>query len=136
MEEGVIPILEKRHVPVFTDYWDAYLLAFLGDGRVKIEAYPWDLVRTYGLITRKELMDGSLWLVKSGFGQLTRDQLNADLSFPADHIFASEDLPAGMFQRPCELWTLPKPEDAIRLMKKYQWRYFITQYPPGGMVGK
>ena len=50
--------------PILADFWDAYLLRFVSDSRLMIEAYPWDFVRTFNAVPESALRRRVLWLVR------------------------------------------------------------------------
>jgi len=127
----LVPVLEKEGCPVLADYWNAYLIAFLADGRIKVDAYPWDWVRTYGLISRAEMDKKCLWLVVSGHGGATWRRLAEELKIPAGRFLDATPLSETVFGRECELWKLPQAGDSSLLMDRHQRGYFTTTYPPG-----
>jgi hypothetical protein len=135
VKDRFIPELMKSQAVILTDYWDAYLLAFLADGRIKIEAYPWDLVRTYGLVSRDEMRRRTLWLVKSGYGQSTRDRLVKELGPGFLDRVTAGNMREPLLGRECQLWDVGDAESAVDLMQKYHGRYFVTPYPPGRRGG-
>ncbi|MEI7436276.1 MAG: hypothetical protein WCL16_05670, partial [bacterium] len=130
-KERFIPELMDSQAVILTDYWDAYLLAFLADGRIKVEAYPWDWVRTYGLVARDEMSRRTLWLVKSGYGRNTRDQLLKELGPGVLDRITVRNMRESLSGRKCQLWETGDSEPAAALMQKHQARYFSTHYPPG-----
>ncbi len=131
LETQFIPYLRGLNAPILTQYWDAYLLAFLADGTLKIEAYPWDLVRTYGLLQEADMRRRTVWLVKSGYGGDTWDRLVAELGLPAVRKTHGHNTPLRLRGRECELWEFDSGQEAVALMTKYHPRYFTTAYPPG-----
>jgi hypothetical protein len=60
----VVPLLERSGAAVLADYSDAYLLRFISGGQLKIEAFPWQIVRTYGFLRAGDF-DGRLVLFLS-----------------------------------------------------------------------
>jgi hypothetical protein len=130
-EREFIPFLQQQGAPVLAHYWDAYLLAFLADGRLKIEAYPWDLVRTYGLLTEKEMTRRSFWLVTAGRGKETWQRLAQELGPDAPRQMRRQDCPLRLLGRECELWEFADGRPGVALLQKYHPRYFTTPYPPG-----
>lgn len=129
-EREFIPYLEKQQAPVLAPYWDAYVLALLGDGKLKVEAYPWDLVRTYGLLSEKEMTTRTIWLVPSGHGKDTWRRLAQELGADAPQQMRRRDCPLRLLGRECELWEFADGQANVSLMKKYHSQYFTTPYPP------
>lgn len=130
-EREFIPYLQKLNAPILAPYWDAYLLAFLADGKLKIESYPWDLVRTYGLLTEAEMATRTVWLVTAGHGKDTWQRLAQEVGDNATRNMIREDSPLRLLGRECELWAFADSRTSIALLKKFQPRYFTTPYPPG-----
>jgi hypothetical protein len=130
-EQEFVPELMRCGAPVLCDYWDAYLLAFLSDGQLKIEAFPWQLVRTYGWLKEPEMRRRTLWLVRSGYGHDTSERLKEDLGTNALIALKRQDLALRLFGRPCEFWSWDDGSVAVDLMKKHHPKYFTTVYPPG-----
>ncbi len=130
-EREFVPYLQAQHAPILAPYWDAYVLAFLADGRLSIEAYPWDLVRTYGLLSEKDLTARTLWLVTSGRGKEAWWRLEQELGPEAVRGMHRQDAPLRLQGRACELWEFSDGRSSVALMKKYHPRYFSTPYPPG-----
>ena len=60
----LVPELERQHAVIIADYWDAYILLFLSEGRLRVEAQPWFWVRTYGRIGAAEMQSNTLWLAR------------------------------------------------------------------------
>ena len=131
LETRFIPYLKGLNAPILTQYWDAYLLAFLADGTLKIEAYPWDLVRTYGLLQEADMRRRTIWLVASGHCGDTRDRLVQEFGVQAVRQAHDQNVPFRLRGRECELWEFDTGQEAVALMKKYHPRYFTTPYPPG-----
>jgi hypothetical protein len=131
LETQFIPYLKGLNAPILTQYWDAYLLAFLADGTLKIEAYPWDLVRTYGLLQEDDMRRRTIWLMKRGYIGDTWDRLVAELGLPAVRQAHGQNVPLKLRGRECELLEFESGQEAVALMKKHHPRYFTTAYPPG-----
>ena len=130
-ERDFVPILQKQHAPILAPYWDAYVLAFLADGQLRIEAYPWDLVRTYGLLSEREMAARTVWLVTGGRGRETWARLEQELGAEAPRQLRRQDAPLRLLGRDCELWEFADGRSSVALMKKYHPLYFATPYPPG-----
>lgn len=126
-----IPELQQHGGIFLTDYWDAYLLAFLADGRITVEAFPWELVRTYGLISRGQLQAKPHWLIKSGYGHDTAIRLEDKFGINALKGITGIDITNRLFGRECELWILSPDHDIAALYERMQPRYFQTTYPAG-----
>jgi len=130
-EMQFVPYLKGLNAPILTQYWDAYLLAFLSDGTLRIEAYPWDLVRTYGLIQEVDMRRRTIWLVRSGYVGSTWDRLIQELGGRVVRKAHDQNVPLRLCGHECELWEFDTGQEAVALMKKYHPRYFTTPYPPG-----
>jgi len=130
-ESAFVPYLQAQHAPILAQYWDAYLLAFLSDGTLRIEAYPWDLVRTYGWLKEADMARRTVWLVKMGSGHDVAKRLAEECGESAVRRLRQRDAPLPLLDRPCELWEFPPGREAIALMKNHHPRYFTTPYPPG-----
>ena len=127
----LVPVL-ARHGGVFlTDYWDAYRLSFLADGALTVEAFPWDLVRTYGWVTAEQLRARTAWLIKSGYTGAARDHLRESCGDDILKKLKTTNINVRFFGRDCELWELPDPEAAVHMMEHHHPDYFRTPYPPG-----
>ena len=126
-----IPYLEAQHAPILAPYWDAYVLAFLADGKLPIEAYPWDLVRTYGRLTEQDMATRTLWLVTAGRGKEAWARLDQELGAGTAQKMRQQDAPLRLRDRACELWEFPDATTSVLLMKKFHPHYFSTPYPPG-----
>jgi hypothetical protein len=127
----LIPELAQHHAVIIANYWDAYVLALLAEGRLKIEAQPWFWVRTYGLYSKAEMSTNTLWLIRKGNGTTTWEMLTRELG--AAQMREARTLPvhAECFRMPCELVSVSAPGNAAALMEKFHPRYFSTPYPPG-----
>lgn len=127
----LIPELAQYNAVIIANYWDAYVLALLAEGRLKIEAQPWFWVRTYGLINEAEMQANTLWLIRRGDGRSTVSMLQKEIG----HAFIGQaqctPLRSEFMSMPCELLNLPDEAATVGLMKKYHPRYFSTPYPPG-----
>lgn len=130
-ETRFIPYLQSLQAPIVAQYWDAYLLAFLADGALPIEAYPWNLVRTYGLLAESDMAGRVLWLVRCGYGQDTLRQMELELGKDALERMSRRDTPLSLLGRECELWEFETGRETVALFKKHHPRYFTTAYPPG-----
>lgn len=130
-ETRFIPYLQSLQAPIVAQYWDAYLLAFLADGALPIEAYPWNLVRTYGLLAESDMSRRVLWLVRCGYGQDTLRHLKQELGEDAVERMNRRDTPLSLMGRECELWEFETGRETVALFKKHHPRYFTTAYPPG-----
>ena len=130
-ERDFVPYLQQQHAPVLAPYWDAYVLAFLADGRLPIEAYPWDLVRTYGLLAEQAMAQRTVWLVTAGRGRETWARLEQELGPDVAPQLRRQDAPLRLLGRDCELWEFADGRLNVTLMKKFQPLYFATPYPPG-----
>ena len=129
--EVVVPELMRAGGPIFADYWDAYLLAFLSDQQLPIEAFPWQLVRTYGRLSEETVQRKAFWLVRSGYGHATWNVLEADFGADAMSRLQRINLESKLWGRACELWHWDDGAYAVALMKKHHPFYFSTIYPPG-----
>ena len=129
---GIIPELARLDRLVLADYWDAYPLAFLADGHLRVECLPWQMVRTYGRYSPAE-MTNAVWLVREGRGQSTLAALTAELGPQALAAIRSVPLQHALFGRPAELWMLQEGA-AVELMNRHHPRYFTTPYPPGSRL--
>lgn len=125
-----IPLLERTASVVLADYSDAYLLRFLGNGRLRIEAFPWQLVRTYGYLRPEELEGPLVWFLSRGNTQALRRRLTRELG--AGEIARLEVRPLDVLLegRRCQLWISPDGRRARDLMQRQQPLYFSTPYPP------
>jgi hypothetical protein len=132
-EREFVPELMRYDTPVLCNYWDAYLLAFLSDGRLKIDAFPWQLVRTYGWLKKSEMRRQTLWLIRSGYGHDTFESLKKEIDPNALITLAHQDFSMQLFNSPCELWFWDDGSVAVELMQKHHPRYFTTTYPPGSV---
>jgi hypothetical protein len=130
-EQEFVPALMRYNTPVLCDYWDAYLLAFLSDGRLKIDAFPWQLVRTYGWLKEPEMRRQTLWLIRAGYGHDTLESFKKEIGSTTLAKLKNQDLPMQLFDRPCELWFWNNGSVAVELMQKHHPEYFTTPYPPG-----
>ncbi len=129
-ETKFVPYLRSLQAPIVAQYWDAYLLAFLSDGTLPIEAYPWNLVRTYGWLKEPDMARRTVWLVRSGYGGDTWRQLERELGAGAPERMRRQDTPLPLLDCACELWECPTGRETVALFKKYHPRYFTTPYPP------
>ena len=127
----LIPELQRQHAVIVADYWDAYVLLFLSDGRLRVEAQPWFWVRTYGRISAAEMQGNTLWLARSGVGHTAGMMLEKELGRGTLATAVTIPVTAKLFNLPCELWRLADTNAAVTLMQKFHPRYFSTPYPPG-----
>ena len=127
----LIPELQRQHAVIIADYWDAYLLLFLSEGQLRVEAQPWFWVRTYGRISAAEMQSNTLWLARDGVTHTAMDMLRHDLGPTVLDHMTSIPLQAKWGDLNCELWRLADTNAAVTLMQKYHPRYFSTPYPPG-----
>lgn len=125
-----IPELEKIDAVILTDYWDAYLLAFLAEDRARIEAYPWELVRTYGAYSEAAMRKRTVWLIRSGYGHDTFRWFTEELSEEAVKNIKETPLTHPLLGREAALFEFSDPAVAVDLMKKHHPKYFSTRYPP------
>ena len=130
-EREFVPYLQKQQTPLLAPYWDAYLLAFLADGQLLIEAFPWDMVRTYGLLDEKDMAARTVWLVTGGHGKDTWLQLTQEFGPAQLQQMHRQDCPLRLLGRDCELWQFTDGRTSVALMKKYHPNYFSQPYPPG-----
>ena len=136
IRDRFLPELMESQAVIITDYWDAYLLAFLADGKIKIEAFPWHSVRTYGLVGRDEMRRRTLWLVRTGFRQSTEEKLVKELGPGVLDRVTAQDMREPLLGHACQLWNLGDPESAVALMQKFRKQYFARPYPPGSGGGE
>ena len=127
----LVPELQQLPGVFLTDYWDAYALSFLADGRITVEAYPWELIRTYGLVTPDQLRTKTHWLIKSGYGHTTAERLQELVGGDALAAMQGIALTNRLAGRECELWVLPPATDIPSLFQTRHPRYFQTHYPAG-----
>ncbi len=135
IRDRFLPELMENQAVIITDYWDAYLLAFLADGKIKIEAFPWDSVRTYGLVGREEMRRKTLWLVRTGFRKSTQEKLVKELGPGVLDRVTAQDMREPLQGHACQLWDLGDSESAVALMQKFRKQYFAKPYPPGSGGG-
>ena len=128
---GFIPEVQSHDGIILAHYWDAYLLSFLADGKLRIEAYPWCAVRTYGLFTEDEFAKRTLWLSKVGYGKNTWRHLQDAFGTEAMKTMQETSMTNRLLGHECSLWEFPDSTGAVRLMRQYHPLYFSTQYPPG-----
>lgn len=133
-EKYFIPYLRGLNAPILAQYWDAYLLAFLADGSLRIDAYPWNLVRTYSLLHEEDMHRRTVWLVKQDNGGDTWNRLTQVLGPDLMARIHQEKTPLQFLGYDCEVWEFDDSETAVNLMKKYQPLYFSTWYPPSDRV--
>lgn len=131
MRRELVPELARHDAVILANYWDAYILYFLGEGRLRIEATPWFWVRTYGRFSADEMRKKTLWFVRRGYGRSTAAQLARDVG--GDVVERMESIPveATFLNMPCELWRLPVDGAGVTIMERYHPLYFSTPYPPG-----
>lgn len=127
----LVPELQRHNAVIIADYWDAYVLLFLSEGRLRIEAQPWFWVRTYGRISAAEMRSNTLWLAREGVTHTAMAMLQKDLGPAVLDNLTSIPVTALLGDRRCELWRLTDTNAAVTLMQKYHPRYFSTPYPPG-----
>ena len=127
----LVPELQQHPGVFLTDYWDAYALAFLADGRITVEAYPWELIRSYGLVTPDQFRAKTHWLIKSGYGHTTAERLQELVGGDALAAMQGIALTNRLAGRECELWVLPPDTDIPALFQMRHPRYFQTHYPAG-----
>ena len=148
--------LEAFQAPILADFWDAYLLRFVTDGRLPIETYPWQFVRTFNAVPEAELRRRTLWLV--------REEAIPDVKHWLHYLFRPPGLldqgktyalrqplqfrqfefweiggPLGPEewqrhetgrQQTLFLWELD-PAESVRLMCAFHPKYFSTPSPSG-----
>jgi hypothetical protein len=127
----LVPELVARNAVILTPYFDAYVLAFLAEGRLRVEAYPWEHVRNYGLIPKADYDRRTLWLIPRGHGRRTMADLKRLLGTDGVPHPVDVGVKAAFVGRRCELWEFPDPRMASRLMLNLQPLYFDAPYPPG-----
>ena len=110
-------------------------LAFLADGRARIETFPWNLVRTYGWIKEQDMRRRTLWRAASGYGKHTYTRLEQELGVVAMKRLRDSRTRNKLLGRDCELLDFGEGDSAVTLMKKHQDRYFSTTYPPHSVAG-
>lgn len=130
----LVPELQRHEGVLLTDYWDAYALSFLSDGRITVEAFPWELIRTYGWVTPEQLREKTFWLIKSGYGHTTAERLQNELGADSPVAMQGLALTNRLAGRACELWVLPPATDIPSLFVRHHPRYFQTHYPAGTRV--
>lgn len=131
VRRDLIPELQKHKAVIIANYWDAYILLFLSEGQLRVEAQPWFWVRTYGRISAAEMQSKTLWLAREGDGHSTSTMLAGELGAPLLEKVKIIPVASKFMNSSCELWSLPDNRAAITLMQKYHPRYFSTVYPPG-----
>lgn len=131
LEQVTLPFLERRGAPVLADYWDAYRLRFLSDGRAPIEAFPWCLIRTYGALSRAELERRALWMVRPADARLVLARLHGRVGPEAMKRLRRTPLPAPSLAEGYELWELEDGRAALELMSLDCPAYYLAPYPPG-----
>jgi len=127
----LVPELQRHHAVIIADYWDAYMLLFLSEGQLRVEAQPWFWVRTYGRISAAEMQSNTLWLVREGVSRGAINVLIKDLGPTVLDKMTIIPVSVKILGRSCELWRLTDTNAAVTLMQKYHPRYFTTPYPPG-----
>jgi small basic protein len=127
----LVPELAAYDSAILANYWDAALLVFLAEGRLRVEAYPWGCVRTYGLVRKDDFDRRTLWLVPLGQGRDTSARLRTELGADIMTGAVKTRLRNRFLGRPCEVWEFPDRPMASRLMLQHHLLYFRTPYPPG-----
>ena len=127
----LIPELQRQHAVIIADYWDAYMLLFLSEGQLRVEAQPWFWVRTYGRISAAEMQRNTLWLMREGVTRGAAGVLEKELGRAMLDNKTVIPVTATILDKHCELWRLTDTNAAVTLMQKYHPRYFTTPYPPG-----
>jgi hypothetical protein len=125
--KAMIPVLAAQKKVIMAEYWDAYMLGFMAEGKVEIEAFPWDLVRRYGAIPEKTMRQGSAWLIREGFGGTVYGMIGKDMGMPKAKIEVSIPL----FGKRHVYTEFRDPSISAELMKKARPEYFTVKYPPG-----
>jgi len=152
---GAVAELESYHAPILADFWDAYLLRFVSDGRLPIETYPWQFVRTFNAVPEAALRRRALWLVREDaipdvkhwlyclFRPLSAIEQGRVYALRRPLLFRQfEYWEIGAPSGPAEwqrhetgrsqtifLWDLD-PEASVRLLRERQPAYFSAPYPP------
>lgn len=127
----LVPELAAYDSAILANYWEAALLVFLAEGRLRIEAYPWGCVRTYGWVRKADFDRRTLWLIPLGQGRDTAERLRAAEGPDIMSGVVRTALKNRFLGRSCEVWEFPGRPMASRLMLQHQPLYFRTPYPPG-----
>jgi hypothetical protein len=125
--QAVIPVLAAQKTVIMADYWDAYLLGFMAEGKLEIEAFPWQLVRRYGAIPDAKMRQGVVWVIREGLGGTVYKMIEKDLGTPKAKI----EMFFPLFGKRHVYTTFTDPATAAKLMKKIHPEYFSVKYPPG-----
>ncbi len=130
-QRELVEELAGYEAALLANYWDASLLQFLSEGRLKIESFPWGCVRTYGWVSREAFDRRTLWLVPQGRERALAGQLRSTLGLGVLSGVKRLPLKNRLLGQSCELWEFPDPAMASRLMENAHPLYFRTPYPPG-----
>lgn len=125
--KAMIPVLAARKKVIMADYWDAYLLGFMAEGKLTIEVFPWQVVRRYGAITEDRMREGAVWLIREGHGGTVQTMIEKGLRAPKEKMA----LFIPLFGRRYAYVEYTDPAIAADLMKKTRPDYFRVKYPPG-----
>lgn len=130
-QSGLVKELAGYDAAILANYWDASLLQFLSEGRLKIESHPWKCVRTYGWVSREAFNRRTLWLVPQGRERELVAHLRAEEGAGILAGVMRMPLQNRLLGQTCELWEFPDATLGSRLMEKAHSLYFRTPYPPG-----
>jgi hypothetical protein len=125
--KAMIPVLAAQKKVIIAEYWDAYQLGFMAEGKLEIEVFPWDLVRRYGAIPEKTMREGSVWLIREGFGGTVYQMIEKDLGAPK----VKREISFPLFGKTHVYTEFSDPAISAELMKKVRPEYFTVKYPPG-----
>jgi hypothetical protein len=130
LADETVPLLERSGTVVLADYSDAYLLRFLSGGELRVEAFPWQLVRTYGYLRADEFDGPLVWFLSRGNTRALSRRLTRELGADETGRIAVRPLDVSLEGRRCQLWISPDGRRARDLMLRQQPLYFSTSYPP------
>ncbi|MBF0290842.1 MAG: hypothetical protein HQK86_01655 [Nitrospinae bacterium] len=125
--KAMIPVLAARKKVIMADYWDAYLLGFMAEGKLTIEVFPWQVVRRYGSISEDRMREGAVWLIREGHGGTVQTMIQKELRAPREKMA----LFIPMFGKRYAYVEYTDPAIAADFMKKTRPDYFTVKYPPG-----
>jgi hypothetical protein len=125
--KAMIPVLAASKKVIMADYWDAYLLGFMAEGKLAIEVFPWQVVRRYGAISEEKMRDGAIWLIREGYGGTVQAMIKKDLRSPKE----KRAMFIPLFGKRYAYVEFTDPAIAAELMKKTRPEYFSVKYPPG-----
>ncbi len=129
--ERLVPELESQRAAILANYWEASLLQFLSDGRLKAESFPWGAVRTYGWLSKGELEQKTFWLAVQGRERELAARLQAELPDDPAGRWTGVPVTNRLQGKTVELWQVRDATLGWKLMERHHPLYFRTPYPPG-----